>query len=59
MRDPDVEIGAFDLRQFPRDQHDRFVNSVTYGKDIMPSWGNELKPADIEALWAYVCTEER
>ena len=54
-----MEIGAFDLRQFPRDQHDRFVNSVTYGKDIMPSWGNELKPADIEALWAYVCTEER
>jgi len=30
MRDPEA---AFDLRQFPPDQHDRFVNSVTRGKN--------------------------
>src|SRR5882724_10411834 len=56
MRDPE---SAFDLRKFPRDQHDRFVNSVTHGKNQMPPWGDLLKPDDIEALWAYVMEGER
>jgi len=48
---------AFDLRQFPQDDHARFVNSVTNGKNNrMPAWGDLLKPDDIEALWAYVLT---
>lgn len=48
---------AFDLRQFPADDHARFVNSVTNGKNNrMPAWGDLLKPDDIEALWAYVLT---
>jgi mono/diheme cytochrome c family protein len=51
MADPE---GAFDLRKFPHDQHDRFVNSVSHGKNSMPPWGGMLKPEDIEALWAYV-----
>jgi mono/diheme cytochrome c family protein len=56
MRDPE---SAFDLRKFPRDQHDRFVSSVTRGKNQMPPWGDMLKADEIEALWAYVTTGER
>ena len=56
MRDPE---SAFDLRKFPRNQHDRFVNSVTRGKNQMPPWGDMLKADEIEALWAYVTMGER
>jgi len=56
MGDPGA---AFNLRKFPSDQHDRFVSSVTRGKNQMPPWGDVLKPADIEALWAYVAGGER
>lgn len=51
MADPE---SAFDLRTFPRDQHSRFVESVTKGKNSMPPWGDSLKPEEVEALWAYV-----
>jgi mono/diheme cytochrome c family protein len=51
MRDPE---SAFDLRKFPRDAHDRFVSSVTHGKNQMPPWGDLLKTDEIEALWADV-----
>jgi mono/diheme cytochrome c family protein len=56
MDDPN---GAFDLRTFPPGQHERFLNSVTNGKNSMPPWGGVLKPADIEALWAYVMAGEK
>jgi mono/diheme cytochrome c family protein len=56
MRDPE---SAFDLRKFPHNQHDRFVNSVTRGKNQMPPWGDMLKSDEIEALWAYVTVGER
>ena len=56
MQDPE---SAFDLRKFPRNQHDRFVSSVTRGKNQMPPWGDMLKADEIEALWAYVTTGER
>jgi mono/diheme cytochrome c family protein len=56
MLDPE---GAFNLRKFPPDQHDRFVNSVTRGKNQMPPWGDFFKPEQIEALWAYVIAGER
>ena len=56
MLDPQ---GAFDLRKFPRDQRERFVTSVTKGKNAMPPWGDVLKPEEIEALWLYVTTGER
>ena len=56
MQDPE---SAFDLRKFPRNQHDRFINSVTRGKNQMPPWGDTLKADEIEALWAYVLTGER
>ena len=56
MQDPE---GAFDLRTFPPDQHTRFVNSVSRGKNSMPPWAGLLKPEEIEALWAYVMAGER
>jgi len=55
MMDPQ---GAADLRKFPQDQHDRFVNSVTKGKNQMPPWGGLLKPEEVEALWTYVVNAE-
>jgi mono/diheme cytochrome c family protein len=51
--------GAFDLRTFPHDQHERFVTSVSNGKNQMPPWRDLLKPEDIEALWAYVVAGEK
>ena len=56
MQDPE---GAFDLRTFPPDQHTRFLNSVSHGKNQMPPWAGLLKPEEIEALWAYVMAGER
>jgi mono/diheme cytochrome c family protein len=56
MQDPGT---AFNLRKFPPDQHERFVNSVTRGKNQMPPWGDFFKPDQLEALWAYVTAGER
>ena len=56
MKDPE---GSFDLRKFPRDEHDRFIRSVTQGKASMPPWGGLLKPEDIASLWAYVVAGEK
>jgi mono/diheme cytochrome c family protein len=50
--------GAFNLKTFPHDQRDRFVGSVTRGKNQMPPWGDLLKGEDIDALWAYVVAGE-
>jgi len=53
------EESAFDLRKFPHDARERFVNSVTRGKNAMPAWGDLLKADEIDALWAYVVTGGR
>src|SRR5262245_62128057 len=46
---------GLDLRKFPKDGRDRFVNAVSKGKPPkMPPWGDVLSVNDIEALWAYV-----
>jgi mono/diheme cytochrome c family protein len=46
---------AYDLREFPHDQKDRFVESVTHGRNNrMPAWGDMLTSAQIDLLWAYV-----
>ena len=55
MQDPGA---AFNLRKFPPDQHERFVNAVTRGKNQMPPWGDLLDAAEIESLWAYVMAGE-
>jgi mono/diheme cytochrome c family protein len=48
---------AYDLRRFPHDQKDRFVESVIYGKNgRMPAWGDAVSLEDIDALWAYLLT---
>jgi len=46
--------GVFDLRKLRPDEHDRFVSSVTTGKDMMPSWYGILTAAEIDAIWAYI-----
>jgi len=55
MRGPEW---AIDLNTFPRDDRPRFVDSVTYGKNTMPPWGDVLNADDIAALWAYVVAGE-
>ena len=45
---------SFDLRKFPLDQRERFVNSVTQGRGAMPSFKDGLTPEQIDMLWAYV-----
>jgi len=48
--------GAPDLHKCRRDQRERFIISVSKGKNAMPPWGDLLKPDEIEALWAYMAT---
>lgn len=48
---------TYDLRKFPHDQKDRFINSVTKGKRQMPPWGHILSKEEIESIWAYVLTK--
>jgi mono/diheme cytochrome c family protein len=55
MQNPE---SAFDLRKFPPDQHERFVSSVTRGKNQMPPWGDLLNAEEVESLWAYVIAGE-
>jgi mono/diheme cytochrome c family protein len=50
---------AFNLRNFPHDQRERFIISITRGKNQMPPWGDFFKPEQLEALWAYVVAGER
>ncbi len=47
---------SFDLRKFPKDGKDRFMNSVTTGHVDMPAWGDLLTPEEINLLWLYVRT---
>jgi mono/diheme cytochrome c family protein len=50
---------AFDLRKFPSDQRERFINSVTGGKNQMPPWSDTFTQDQLDALWAYVTAGER
>ncbi len=45
---------TFDLRRLKADERPRFENSVLNGKNQMPPWRNVLKPADLDAIWAYI-----
>jgi mono/diheme cytochrome c family protein len=45
---------SFDLRRLRPDEHDRFVESVTSGKDNMPSGYGVLRDDEIEAIWSYI-----
>jgi len=50
---------AFDLRKFPPEQRDRFLSSVTRGRNQMPPWGDAFSSEQLDALWAYVMAGER
>jgi len=45
---------TFDLRKLRADEHDRFINSVTNGKQQMPPWKGVLDRDKMEAIWAYI-----
>ena len=51
--------GFFNLRAFPPDQRNRFLNSVANGKNSMPPWRGVLTPQQIELLFAYVIAGEK
>jgi mono/diheme cytochrome c family protein len=50
---------AIDLATIPKDDRQRFIQSVTNGRGSMPPWGDVLKPHDIEALFAYFSQGEK
>ncbi len=56
MKNPE---GATDLLAFAPDQRERFINSVTRGRNSMPPFGGLLPPEDIAALWAYVAAGDK
>ena len=48
---------AYDLRRFPVEAKERFVESVIFGKNgKMPPWGDKVNLEEIDAIWAYVLT---
>ncbi len=48
---------TYDLRTFPHDQKDRFLEIVVNGKNNrMPPWGDVLPLDEINDIWAYVLT---
>ena len=52
-----VSSGAvtFDLRKFPKDDPERFRNSVLNGKGAaMPAWKGRISDEEITLLWAYL-----
>lgn len=51
---------TYDLREFPRDQSERFFESVTNGKNNrMPPWGDVLSQDEIGDIWAYVLSRSK
>lgn len=51
---------TYDLRDFPRDQEQRFFESVTNGKNNrMPPWGDVLTQEEIGEVWAYVLSRSK
>jgi cytochrome c55X len=51
---------TYDLREFPRNQQERFFESVTNGKNNrMPPWGDVLTQEEIGDVWAYVLSRSK
>ena len=47
--------GAYDLRKFPKEQRERFNQSVLNGRPPgMPSWKAQLGQKEIEELWSFL-----
>jgi cytochrome c6 len=51
-------VTVYDLRRFPLDDKERFLNSVQNGKGNgnMPGFKDALSTEQIELIWAYVTT---
>lgn len=47
---------SYDLRRYPQDARDAFIDTLIHGKGDMPAWGDLLYPEEMEALWVYVAT---
>ncbi len=47
---------SYDLRKYPVDQKQTFVDAVMNGKGDMPAWGDILLPDEVDAIWVYVAT---
>ena len=45
---------SFNLREFPKNQKQRFINSVSNGKGFMPPFGDILEPEEIGQLWLFI-----
>jgi mono/diheme cytochrome c family protein len=45
---------SFNLREFPTNQKQRFIESVSHGKGFMPSFGKIFDREEIEQLWIYI-----
>ena len=45
---------SFNLSTFPKEQKDRFIESVTFGKGFMPALGHIFDPEELEQLWIYI-----
>ncbi len=45
---------SFNLKIFPKDQKQRFINSVTQGKGFMPALGDVFDAEEIEQIWVFV-----
>lgn len=53
----ELRVGSsafFDLRTFPKDDKERFLQSVSKGKRAMPAWEGIVKPEEMELIWAYI-----
>jgi mono/diheme cytochrome c family protein len=50
---------AIDLGTIPKNDRQRFIQSVTHGKGNMPPWGDVLKANEIELLWVYFSQGEK
>ena len=45
---------TFDLRTFPKNEKERFKDSVINGKGSMPAWGNKLTVEEVNDIFEYV-----
>ena len=49
-----VGTASFNLKEFPLDKKERFIESVSKGKGFMPAFGKIFDENEIEQLWIYV-----
>jgi len=45
---------TYDLLTFPKNEKQRFIDSVINGKGSMPAWGNKLSIEEVNAIYEYV-----